>query len=449
MSTLTDTILVIEDDRAFNRLVTDHLVSLGYEAIMASSRAEAQKQLAKSEPDLILMDLRLPDSDSTDYLIELVKVCPVIVITAFGSVHNAVTAIKIGADNYLTKPINLDELEVNIKRALENAKMRRALDFRRNRDDLGEEDTMIGDSEAMLQVKNYISAVAPSDMTVLIQGESGAGKELIAQSIHHNSSRADDTFVAVDCCTLSDTLFESELFGHEKGAFTSADSKTRGLIDSARGGTLFLDEIGEITSAAQAKLLRVIEARTYRRVGGSTDLRADVRIVAATNRNLAEMVETGEFRKDLYYRLNAFVIPAPPLRERISDIPLLLDYFISHHDFSRRIDVSISNDALQKLMSYHWPGNVRELRNMVERAIILSGGEGKISSKHLLFNEASSSEVAAVTLEFDKIPTLDDIESVYLKQVLKNMQGHRGKTAHTLGVSERTLYRLLDRHDLN
>ena len=449
MSTLTDTILVIEDDRAFSRLVSDHLVSLGYEAIMASSRAEAQKKLAKSEPDLILMDLRLPDSDSIDFLVDLVKICPVIVITAFGSVHNAVTAIKIGADNYLTKPINLEELEVNIKRTLENAKMRRALDFRRNRDDLGEEDTMIGDSEAMLQVKNYIRAVAPSDMTVLIQGESGAGKELIAQSIHHNSTRAGDTFVAVDCCTLSDTLFESELFGHEKGAFTSADSKTRGLIDSARGGTLFLDEIGEITSAAQAKLLRVIEARTYRRVGGSTDLRADVRIVAATNRDLAEMVEAGEFRKDLYYRLSAFVIPAPPLRERVSDIPLLVDYFVSHHDFSRRIDVSISKDALQKLMSYHWPGNVRELRNIVERAIILSGGEGNISSKHLLFNEASTSKVAAVTLEFDKTPTLDDIESIYLKQVLDNMRGHRGKTAHTLGVSERTLYRLLDRHDLN
>jgi transcriptional regulator with PAS, ATPase and Fis domain len=307
---------------------------------------------------------------------------------------------------------------------------------------------MIGQSQALEDIKQLIDDVAPSDLTVLILGESGSGKELVARAIHQRSDRSDRNFVAVDCCTLQENLFESELFGHERGAFTGADKLKKGLIEGAGNGTLFLDEIGEISASIQAKLLRVLETGKFRRVGGTKDLSANVRIVAATNRNLKEMSETGDFRQDLYYRLEAFNISAPPLRERRDDIPPLVDHFIRNHSFSCRINKFFTKDAIRKLVAYDWPGNVRELKNVVERAIILSRDKKTIRAEHLTFGNVEASPVFNLNVSFDRDPTLTELEQAYLRTMLDKHAGHRALVAQTLGISERHVYRLIQKYEL-
>lgn len=286
-------------------------------------------------------------------------------------------------------------------------------------------------------------------MTVLVHGESGVGKELIARELHFRSDRRDKNFVALDCCTLQESLFETELFGHEKGAFTGADRRKEGLIDVAEGGTLFLDEIGEIGPGIQAKLLRVLETGQFRRVGISRDLTADVRIVAATNRTLEEMAEQGEFRRDLFYRLNAFTITMPPLRDRREDIPILTRHFIENHDFSRRIVKQLNIAALRQMKAYNWPGNVRELRNVIERAIILSRDRKEIRPSDLAFCRSGSElQGCEVSLDFEHEPSLEEIEKKYLAMLLEKFSGHRGKIARTMGISERSVYRMIQRYKL-
>jgi transcriptional regulator with PAS, ATPase and Fis domain len=304
---------------------------------------------------------------------------------------------------------------------------------------------MVGNSAAMTELQRLIDAVAASEATVLIQGESGVGKELVAHAIHERSPRATRNFVAVDCCTLQEKLFESELFGHEKGAFTGAERQKPGLIEAAQGGTLFLDEIGEIEPIIQAKLLRVLESGEYRRLGGVKDLQANVRIVAATNRNLAQMSKDGKFRADLYYRLSAFTLRIPPLRERLQDIPALVEHFLAHHNFSRRLNKRLNPTALRLLMSYGFPGNIRELRNMVERAIIVGGGSDEIRPEHFSF-EALGEQPGQFSMGFQHEPTLDEIERRYLQLLVAKYAGHRGQIAAILGVSERSIYRLLEKH---
>ncbi len=293
-----------------------------------------------------------------------------------------------------------------------------------------------------------IEAVAPNDITVLIQGESGSGKELVARALHTQSHRAKYNFVAVDCCTLQENLFESELFGHEKGAFTGADRQKKGLIEGAEGGTLFLDEIGEINSSGQAKLLRILEMGQFRRLGGTKDLIANVRIVAATNRDLQAMVNEGRFRADLFFRLNAFTIEVPPLRERRDDIPALADYFLRNHSFSTRVNKTLSSTAVRNLIAYDWPGNVRELKNMVERAIILSGDRPKIRPEHFTFNQSSGGQEALINLAFDHNPTLEELEMQYLALQLRKHSGRRAMVADILGISERSVYRMIKRFGL-
>ena len=441
-------ILVIEDDKVFNHLLVDYLSKNNYQVNTSLSWDEARLFLKNNEPDLILLDVRLPDANGLDILPELVPQIPTLVLTAYGSVQNAVTAMQKGAADYLMKPINIQELEIVIERVLENASIRDQLQLCKNIAEKQNEGGIIGKSKVILYTKKHIKAVAKSDINVLIQGESGVGKELVAQAIHKESPRANKNFVAVDCCTLSEDLFESELFGHEKGAFTGAISQKKGLIEGAREGTLFLDEIGEISASIQAKLLRVLETGIFRRVGGTKDLRANVRILAATNRNLAKMSEEKTFRADLFYRLSAFIIEAPPLRERLEDIPLLVEYFLNNHNFSKRIDVTIDSDALNDLMAYHWPGNVRELKNVLERAIILLGEGNKLTSEELIFNFSSPKEKKGTSLQFENEPTLEDIEKKYLKMMLAKYSNHRGKTANALGISERTLYRLVNKYDI-
>lgn len=443
-------ILVIEDDVTLNHLITRQLDKAGYNAFGVVNWLEAQSFLAGHEPALIITDVRLPDGDSLTFLPDLVGVYPVIVLTAFGSVKNAVDAMKQGAADYLLKPVSLEELLMTVERALETSQLRRENQFCKRQlkaMDAGKK-LMVGESKALNDVVRLIEAVAPDDISVLIQGDSGTGKELVARAIHDASSRAKRGFVAVDCCTLQEKLFESELFGHEKGAFTGADRQKKGMIEIAESGTMFLDEIGEIDSTIQAKLLRILETGQFRRLGGTKDLLADVRVVAATNRDLEQMVIDGQFRADLFYRLNGFNLMVPPLRDRREDIPALAEHFVRNNNFSRRIEKRFSNAAVRRLVAYDWPGNIRELKNVIERAIILSRDKPQIGTEHLAFGSAKQRNTTVVTMSFDYTPTLDDLESEYLAMQLKKHSGRRAEVAETLGVSERSIYRMIKRFGL-
>lgn len=443
-------ILIIEDDNVLNRLLTKYMKDLGHNVSSVKTWREADEVLRNREPNLIVTDVKLPDADSLERLPDLVDNQPVVVLTAFGSVRNAVEAMKAGAFEYLVKPVSPEELSLVVQRALDDAALREDHQFCKQRLQAkeGSGTFMIGMSPALEKVKEMIEAVAPSGINVLIQGESGTGKELVARAIHDSSDREKRNFVAVDCCTLQEKLFESELFGHEKGAFTGADRLKKGLIEGADGGTLFLDEIGEIEISLQAKLLRVLETGKFRRLGGTKDLDANIRVVAATNRDLEAMSDEGGFRADLYYRLGAFSIDTPPLRDRREDIPYLVDHFIQHHNFSRRINKSINGEAVRRLIAYDWPGNVRELKNVVERAIILSRDKPQIRPEHLAFGTSASRNTAKISLNFNHDPTLQEVEAAYLEVQLKKYSGRRAKVAEVLNISERNVYRLIKRYGL-
>jgi DNA-binding NtrC family response regulator len=441
-------ILVIDDDLVLNKLIVSELDTLDFITKSARSWKEAESYLNENEPDLVLLDIRLPDADGMDILPGLLTTSPVLILTAYGSIRAAVDAMKLGAAEYLVKPVDFEELELVIRRVLGHVELQEELKFVRSRQRASRKIFMIGNSNELQKVSALIDAVAREDMTVLITGESGVGKELVAKEVHEQSARSKRSFVALDCCTLQENLFESELFGHEKGAFTGATQQKKGLIEGAKGGTLFLDEIGEIGPAIQAKLLRVLETGIFRRLGGNKNLQSNVRILAATNQDLKAMVQAGQFRTDLYYRLAAFVITVPPLRKRRSDIPGLVEHFINKHNFSRRISKKLSKTTLDALISYDWPGNVRELRNVIERAIIISGDDYLIQPGHLGFDSRSICGPSSVGLNFDHEPTFEEIKSDYLRTLYEKYNGHRGKLAKILDISERNLYRLLKKQGL-
>lgn len=444
-------ILVIEDDELLNQMVVHQLEGMGHTAFGVNSFAQAEEYLRQHEPSLIISDMRLPDGDCISQLPMLIESHSVIVLTAYGTVQNAVEAIQAGAAHYLTKPVSPDELTLTVQRVLKTAALEADHKFCKARIKAQNDKMpfMVGQSPALEQAKELIDAVAPSDMTVLILGESGSGKELVARAIHEQSNRSEKNFVAVDCCTLQENLFESELFGHEKGAFTGANGKKKGLIEGAAGGTLFLDEIGEIPPVIQAKLLRVLETGKFRRVGGTLDISSDVRIVAATNRDLKKMSETEDFRADLYYRLDAFSIYTPPLRERRDDIPFLVDHFIRTHNFSMCVKKTVAKEAMRKLIAYDWPGNVRELKNMVERAIILSRKSKIIRGQHLNLRGCEQSKNGfQLDIMHGVDPTLEEIEVSYLKLLLQKHAGHRTTIAQVMGISERHVYRLISKYEL-
>jgi len=444
---MKQSVLIIEDDTTLNQLIVKQLNGSGYLVQGVTLWSEAEIFLKNHEPSLIITDARLPDANCLEHLHELVDDYPVIVLTAYGSVKDAVKAMKNGAADYLLKPISFDELQISVERTLENAALRKDHQFCRRQ--LSRKNSKQGQlvckSKELTEVKQLIEAVSQDDISVLIQGESGTGKELIAHSIHAQSPRSKRNFVAVDCCTLQSTLFESELFGHEKGAFTGADRQKPGLIEGAEGGTLFLDEIGEIEGSIQAKLLRVLETGTFRRVGGNKDLSANLRFLAATNRNLEQMIADGDFRADLFYRLNGFNIVIPPLRDRRDDIEPLSKHFIKNHTFSRRINKVMTAPAIRKLIAYDWPGNIRELKNVVERAIILSADLAKIRPEHIAFGSLSQKTNSVINFSFDHDPTLEELQYNYLEIQLKKHSGRRAKVAKVMGVSERNVYRLINR----
>lgn len=437
------TLLIIDDEATLNRLMSAHLRDSGYDVVSAESWAVGEELLTKIEPDLTLLDLRLPDAEGLSILPAIAEICPVIVLTAFGSIDLAVQAIKRGAVDFLTKPVSPDALEIATKRALSTSLMQREYEYYKEKARTDQTSTLIGKSATMTKLRRMINIVAPSDTTVLILGESGVGKELVAAAVHDASTRADKAFVAVDCATLQENLFESALFGHERGAFTGADRRKEGLIEVGEGGTVFLDEIGEMSGALQAKLLRVLETGRFRRLGGVKDLTANVRFVAATNRDLNAMRQTGDFRGDLYYRLSAFVLTIPPLRERLEDVPMLAEHFLARRDFARQEQKTWKSSALELLTSYDWPGNVRELRNIVERAALLSGKSSEIRPAHVGDLPRTLSHRKEISFSFDNLPTIAALTEQYLDKLTADNSLTRSDIARILGISERSLYRLL------
>ncbi len=437
-------VLVVDDDRVFNRLLVEQIAEMGLDSIGALCWKEAAQILQEREPDLIFLDLKLPDADTPQLVASLSGQFPVVVLTGYGSIRNAVSLIQAGAVEYLTKPVGLDELEIVIRRELDNAELRRRNAFYRRQLASRRPGPLLGNAPAMQEVMRLIEAVAPTDATVMIQGESGSGKEMVAQAIHESSPRRAREMVTVDGGTLQETLFESELFGHERGAFTGAERQKKGLVEEAEGSTLFLDEIGETSQANQAKLLRVLETGTFRRLGGTRTLKADVRFIVASNRDLAAMGQDGSFRSDLYFRLASFIIRVPPLRERRGDIPLLAEHFLQR--FARGVERELVPEALRLLLAYDWPGNVRELRNLIERAVILAGGERRIRAEH--FGPIGERTSDAVILAFENEPSLADIERDYLRRTLLRHGGNRIRAAAVLGISERSIYRLIKQYEL-
>jgi two-component system response regulator AtoC len=388
-------VLVVDDDAQIRSLLSDLLKDGGYAVRLAKTGAEALAEVEKQRPDLVMMDIKLPDRDGLDVLKALKRERPeleIIVMTAFGGSSTAIKAMEHGAYDYVTKPFEIDDLLATLKRVIEHAEM--FSEVATLRLELGksaaERERIVGSSRPMLEVYKLIGKVAGSDATVLITGESGTGKELVAEALHRASARNPYPLVKVSCAALPETLLETELFGHEKGSFTGAMTQRKGRFETANKGTIFLDEIGEMTLGTQTKLLRILQEREFERIGSNLPIKVDIRVIAATNRNLAEEVDASRFREDLYYRLNVIHIHMPPLRERMDDVPLLVEHFLAK--FRHKADAiptTISEEAMARLMEHDWPGNVRELENAIERAVVLSRGM-PIMPDHLPLAESPS-----------------------------------------------------------
>src|SRR6188472_3784107 len=389
-------ILIADDHDALRRGLARALTAAGHEVEEAPNGNQAIERLHEGHFDVVLSDLKMGGSDGLDVLRTTKALHPstaVILMTAFGSVHTAVEAMKSGAFDYVQKPFEIEEMEVKIEKALEMRRMRHELDYlRHTQNDIYDFDRIVGNSGALQRVLGVVRKVAKSNTTVLIRGETGTGKELIAGAIHHNSLRAARNFVKVNCAALPETLLESELFGHEKGAYTGADRQRIGRFEQADGGSLFLDEIGDMSPAIQAKILRVLQEHEFERLGGTRTQRVDVRLITATNRDLSVMVQSGQFREDLYYRLNVVSIEMPPLRERKEDITQLATFFLRRFSGElKKTVMGMSPDAQKLLMRYNWPGNIRELENSIERAVLLSEGP-QLSNADLSLGELTTGQ---------------------------------------------------------
>jgi DNA-binding NtrC family response regulator len=443
-------ILVVDDEVNARTALAELLRDEGYDVETAADAFKALGKFPEFAPHVVLTDLKMPGMDG----IELVKKLrasedppAVVVMTAFGAVQSALDAMRAGAYEYLTKPLNFDELRVVIEKVLDHQALEReARGLRQRVRDKASPANIIGANPLMQRVFEIVDQVAPSKATVLITGESGTGKELIANAIHHRSPRAKGPFIKLHCAALAESLLESELFGHERGAFTGAVGRRDGRFQLADGGTLFLDEIGEISPAIQVKLLRFLQEREFERVGGSQTIQVDVRVIAATNKNLTEEVKAGRFREDLYYRLNVVAIEMPALRDRKSDIPALARFFVERYapQNGKQVD-AIAPDALEALVGYDWPGNVRELENAIERAVVMATSP-MLEAKYL---PAAVRPSAVAVSGAPPIPgsTMAEIERYAILQTLEATGGSTSKAAEMLGISARTIqYRL---HDYN
>ncbi len=451
-------ILVIDDEKLIRWTLEQHLVKEGYEVMTAESAEKGLELINEDQPDLVLLDNRLPEMTGLE-LLSTLKVqergLMVIMITAYGMVETAVKAMKLGAYDYLSKPFNLEEITFVIKKALEAGSLR--IQVKQLRQECRSRvDAIFGECEEMVRIKNLILKIAKSDATtVLIQGESGTGKELVAKAIHFSSARGDQPFMAINCAALPVNLLESELMGHEKGAFTDAKNAKKGLFELADGGTVFLDEIGDMHLSMQAKLLRLLEEKTFKRVGGVKDIKVDVRMVSATNHELSKAMTDGTFRKDLYYRLQVVPINLPPLRDRGRDILLLAHHFIEYFNQECHKHVrGISQEAEQILLTYSWPGNVRELKNVIERAMILEIDD-ELRPEHLSpeILEGRSPEVSSmstpVSLDGFVIPetglALEDVENALVRKALDMTSGNQTKAAQLLKMPRDAFRRRMKR----
>lgn len=442
-------ILFTDDEDTFRTIMAKELGRMGYNVTCNASGAETLKNLQERDFDVVLLDITMPVMNGIETLRkikEMESTTEVIVLTGQGSIENAVQAIKLGAYDYLTKPCRLSELDALLQKALEKRQLNREnTHLKRLVQDDQKTPTMIGNGVAMNAVYKTIDKVAPSDSIVLIQGESGTGKELVAKIIHKRSTRANKPFVVVNCATLQETLLESELFGHIKGAFTGATESRIGLFEAADGGTLFLDEIGELTINTQAKLLRVVQSGEIRRVGENRIITVDTRIIAATHKNLDTEVKNGRFREDLYFRLNVITLSLPPLRERREDIPVLIHYFLSnfHQNEQKK---NLLPEAIRVMTQYNWPGNVRELENTIERLVILTEGDS-ISIADLPENICGSSSISDAAKETKA--TVSEIEKKHILKILHEKQWNKSLAAETLGISLKTLYNKLKIYNID
>ena len=450
-------VLVVDDEKLIRWSVSERLQRSGYEVLSAESGEQALELLAASPPDVMLLDVRLPGIDGVQTLQRaLAENADLIVLmmSAHSTVDIAVEAMKHGATDFLVKPFPFQALDAAVERAIATARTRRQIATltgeRRNGNAL---DAMVGGSAAMEQVRSMIARLGASDATtVLIEGESGCGKEVVGRAIHFQSARAERPFLQVNCAALPEHLLESELFGHERGAFTDAHAQKRGLFESAEGGSVMLDEIGDLPPGGQAKLLRLLENKTFRRVGGVQELRSDVRVIAATNVDLEQRVSEGRFRSDLFFRLNVVRIVVPPMREHVEDVSALAAHFIARFNSEMKRQVrGVTPAAMELLKAYHWPGNVRELRNVIERAFILHAGVDEIRPEHL------SPELRRATpaKRPDRVPSvtpdglvLDDVERKLIVEAMERASGNQSKAARLLGVSRDPLRYRLKKHGI-
>jgi len=446
-------ILVVDDDALFRDLLQETLVRREYDVDVAENGPEAVQKMEGATYDLVLSDIRMPGMDGIEVLERARKLqpeAPVVMITGNASIDNVVEAMQKGASDYIQKGGTIDEIEIRIEKALETGQIRQENQHLRSelkaRYDFG---NMVGSHKSMQELFDHIQIVAQSRSTVLIQGESGTGKELVTRAIHYNSTRSSGPFIKLNCAALPQDLIESELFGHEKGAFTRAIKQTKGRFELADGGTLLLDEISEIQSPLQAKLLRVLQEREFERIGSGTSIKIDVRMVATTNRNLQDEIAKGNFREDLFYRLNVIPIKIPTLHERKEDIPELATHFIAKYNAENEKNIQgLSERALELLMKYNWPGNIRELENYIERAIVICQ-EDQISEKHLpldiLANETASGRGGG---GIEVGTTVREMEKQLILKTLEAHDGNRTSAADVLGISARTLRNKLHEYGL-
>jgi two-component system response regulator AtoC len=446
-------VLVVDDEESLRKVLKKELSRKGFYVEVAQDGEEGLRFLRNEAFDVVLLDIVMPGMTGIEFMKEVKKdpLAPsIIVLTGKATVENAVLAMKSGAFDYITKPYKLDELEVLIKKAFEYRSLKIKSELLEKELVKKELPELVFSSEEMKKIVDLVKKIAPTDSPVLIQGESGTGKEVIAKTIWYHSKRKGLPFFGLNCATFSENLIESELFGHERGAFTSAYQTKLGIVEVANKGTLFLDEIGEMPVSLQAKLLRFLDSGEFRRVGGTKNLKSDVRIIAATNRDLSELVRKGEFRQDLFYRLNVINIYLPPLRDRRDDIPTLAEYFL--RKFSNKLSKSLkgfTQDAMEALLIYDWPGNVRELENVIERAVILS--EGEEITRDLLSLPATDNKKYKVQTPgetSENVYDLNEMERLHILRVLQEARGNRSVASKLLGIDRKTLYLKLKKYGI-
>jgi len=442
-------VLVVDDDTAHRTMLRTLLSGWQYDITEADDGESAIAQVEGHPFDLVLIDIRMIRMSGLEALPKIKAInpaIPVIIMTAYSSVETAVDALKKGAYDYLTKPLDFDELKLAMERAMEHRQLKE--ENRLLKESLGthfDSRNIIGQSPAMMGLLETVAQVAPSDATVLIEGESGTGKELIAGIIHYNSARKEGPFIKLNCSAITETLLESELFGHEKGAFTGAERVKEGKFRLADGGSIFLDEVSEMSLSMQVKLLRVLQEREITRVGGERVFTVDVRVIAATNRNLKEAVAAGRFREDLFYRLNVVTLTLPPLRDRRDDIPLLAHHFLNHFTEKNRKEIQgFTPQAMNRLVRYDWPGNIREVMNAIERAVVLSRSDYLDESDlALTIDEGNERDLVLP----DNL-SLDEVEKITIIKTLEQSQGNKSETARRLGITRKTLHKKLKEYEM-